>query len=330
MIQRREMGVLGLPKRLVGLCAVILSVLLLGACNSSNDSSSTGAIENAASQDKQLTGTIEIDGSSTVFPLTEAVGEEFRKVAPRVQVNIGVSGTGGGFKRFLNGETAINDASRFIKDIEITTADANGIKYIAMKVGTDGLSVMVNKSNDFVECLTLDELKIIWDAGSTVGNWREVRADFPDRRINLYSPDPDSGTFDYFTEKVNGESRRQRSDVTMSADDNVLVQGIAGDRNALGYFGYGYYVENQDKLKLILIDSGAGCVAPSKETIMSGNYEPLARPLFIYVNQAAVSRPEVSAFLKFYMANAAELALEVGYLPEEPSTYTNNLKKAGI
>lgn len=315
------LGLSGLRRhvRPVGGFLVVLGMLLGVACGGSNGSSATG-----------LSGTIEIDGSSTVFPITEAVGEEFRKEAPKVQVNIGVSGTGGGFKRFLNGETSINDASRHIKDNEITTAEANGIEYIAMKVGTDGLSVMVNNRNDFVDCLTVGELKLIWDSGSTVNNWRQVRVSFPDQRMNLYSPDPDSGTFDYFTEKINGESRRQRSDATMSADDNVLVQGIAGDKNALGYFGYGYYIENQDKLKLISIDNGDGCISPSRETIMDEKYELLSRPLLIYVNKAAVARPEVAAFLKFYMENAAELALEVGYLPADASTYTNNLKNAGI
>ena len=210
--------------------------------------------------------TIEIDGSSTVFPVSEAVAEEFGKINSSVRVNVGVSGTGGGFKRFTAGDTDISDASRPIKDSEATLATENGVQYMELKVGTDGLSVMVNPQNDWAECLTVEELKKIWEPGSTISNWNQVRSDFPDRPLRLYGADTDSGTFDYFTEEIMGESGLSRSDYTASADDNVLVQGISGDRNALGYFGYAYYAENEDKLKLVAVDNGEGCVAPTAET----------------------------------------------------------------
>jgi phosphate transport system substrate-binding protein len=273
----------------------------------------------------KLSGTIEVDGSSTVYPITEAVAEEFRKVQPDVQINVGISGTGGGFKRFTVGETDISDASRPIKSSEAEQAAANGIEYYELKVGTDGLSVMVSPSNDFVECLTIDELKMIWEPGSTVKTWKDVRSEWPDDTLRLYGPDTDSGTFDYFTEEVVGEARASRSDYTASADDNVLVQGIAGDRNSLGYFGYAYYAENTDKLKLVAVDSGGGCVLPTDDTIESGNYTPLSRPLFIYVSKESLNRPEVKAFVEFYMAHGQELTREVGYVALDASAYTRNL-----
>ena len=232
-----------------------------------------------------MTGTIEIDGSSTVYPISEAVAEEFNKLHGRVRVNVGVSGTGGGFKRFIIGETDISGASRLIRNPKETSeAEANGIEYVELRLGTDGLSVMVNSSNDFVDCLTTDELKRIWEPGSKINNWSQVRAGFPDQKMRLYGPDTDSGTFDYFTDEIMGEVQLSRADYTASADDNVLVQGIAGDKGSLGYFGYAYYRENEDKLKVLAVDSGSGCVKPSPETITSAEYSPLSRPLFIYVN----------------------------------------------
>ena len=274
----------------------------------------------------RLTGTIEIDGSSTVAPITEAVAEEFRSVAPDVLVNVGISGSGGGFKRFTVGETDISDASRPIKEKEAATAAENGVEYYEFLVGLDGLSVMVNPQNDFVDCMTVDQLNMIWKPESTVSKWSDLDSSWPDRRINLYGPGTDSGTFDYFTEEVNSEAKLSRADYTASEDDNVLVQGISGDRNSLGYFGYAYYAANADKLKLLEIDNGSGCVAPTIETIASGTYSPLARPLFIYVNkQRAQQRPELRSFVEFYMENGAQLAEEVGYVPLPPASYQKNL-----
>ena len=217
-----------------------------------------------------MTGTIEIDGSSTVAPITEAVAEEFRKVQSSVQVNVGISGSGGGFKRFTVGETDISDASRTIKSSEAATASENGIEYFEFLVGVDGLSVMVSPKNDFVECITIEQLKMLWEPESSIDSWNDLDPSWPDRKINLYGPGTDSGTFDYFTEEVVGEAKLSRPDYTASEDDNVLVQGISGDRNALGYFGYAYYTQNTDKLKLVEVDSGNGCVAPSLATIADG------------------------------------------------------------
>jgi phosphate binding protein len=279
-----------------------------------------------------LSGTIEIDGSSTVFPITEAVAEEFRKLYPKVQINVGVSGTGGGFKRFGAGETDISDASRPIKQAEADETTKNGIDYIELKIAIDGLSVLVNPSNDFVDCLTTAELKAIWNPDSKINNWKDVRPRFPDRKLRLYGPGTDSGTFDYFTEVINGTARASRSDYTASEDDNVLVQGINGDKDALGYFGYAYYVENPGKLKLVAVDSGNGCVAPSEKTIEAGEYKPLSRPLFIYIKTASLQRPEVKAFVEFYMLNGAQLSHEVGYIALKPAEYDMGLAavNAGI
>ena len=276
----------------------------------------------AASAD--LSGTIEIDGSSTVFPVSEAVAEEFHKIHPDVRVNVGVSGTGGGFKRFTVGEIDISDASRHIKDKEAQAAADNGIEYYPLRVAMDGLSVLVSPDNDFVECLSVEQLKAIWEPGSAVNNWNDVDPAFPDKKIVLYGPDTDSGTFDYFTEEVVGEAQASRADYTASADDNVLVQGIAGGRYSLGYFGYAYYAENMDKLKLVDVDSGNGCVTPTSETIENGTYSPLSRPLFIYVSKQSLERPEVKAFVEFYLDNAAELAQEVGYIRLGEAEYAAN------
>ena len=272
----------------------------------------------------ELKGTIEIDGSSTVFPVSEAVAEEFGKLHSDVRVNVGVSGTGGGFKRFTVGEIDISDASRPIKDAEAQQAADNGIEYYPLRVAMDGLSVMVSPDNDFVECLTTEQLKMIWEPGSTVTKWSDVDLSWPDKEIALYGPDTDSGTFDYFTEEIMGEAQVSRADYTASADDNVLVQGIAGGKYSLGYFGYSYYQENQDKLKLVAVDSGEGCVLPTSESIEDGTYSPLSRPLFIYVSAGSMERPEVKAFVEFYLDNAAELAQEVGYIRLGDAEYAAN------
>ena len=271
----------------------------------------------------KLSGTIEIDGSSTVFPVSEAVAEEFHKIHPDVRVNVGVSGTGGGFKRFTVGETDISDASRPIKDSEAQAAADNRFEYYSLRVALDGLSVLVSPENDFVECLTTDQLKMIWEPGSTVTNWSDVDPSWPSSEIALYGPDTDSGTFDYFTEEIMGEAQLSRPDYTASADDNVLVRGIAGGKYSLGYFGYAYYQENQDKLNLVAVDSGNGCVQPTSETIENGSYAPLSRPLFIYVSKASMERPEVKAFVEFYLDNAAELAQEVGYIRLDETEYVS-------
>ena len=291
--------------------------------------SAAAATSNSVSE-IELSGTIEIDGSSTVFPVSQAVAEEFRKVQPGVQVNVGVSGTGGGFKRFTVGETDISDASRPIKDKEAAEAKANNVEYIEMRLGTDGLTVIVNKNNSFVDCLTITELNAIWKPGSTINNWKDVRAGFPDQKLRLYGPDTDSGTFDYFTEEVNGEAQMSRADYTASADDNVLVQGVSGDKGGLGYFGYAYYQPNAANLKALAIDNGKGCVEVTPKSIEDGSYSPLSRPLYIYVNKASMARPEMKKFVEFYLDEGAKLTNEVGYVASDQNVYAENKIKAGL
>lgn len=262
----------------------------------------------------ELSGAIAIDGSSTVFPITEAVAEEFQKDNPGVRVMVGISGTGGGFKKFAVGETDISDASRPIKSTEMAKATEHGINFIEIPVAYDGIAVMVNPSNDFVDHLTVEELKKIWQPGSTVQNWSDVRGGWPNKPLKLYGPGTDSGTFDYFTEVINGKSQSCRPDFTASEDDNVLVQGIAGDESALGFFGFAYYVENTSRLKIVPVDPGDGAVTPSEATINNGTYTPLSRPIFIYVSTAAAARPEVREFVKYYIDHAPQLVKEVGYV----------------
>jgi phosphate transport system substrate-binding protein len=279
---------------------------------------------------EQLRGTVSLDGSSTVFPISEAVAEEFLAVQPRVRVTVGVSGTGGGFKKFLAGEIDINDASRPIKMKEVDKANEMGIGYIELPVAYDGLSVVVNKKNTWVDHLTVAELSKIWQPGSTVTNWSDVRAGWPEMKIRLYGPGTDSGTFDYFTETINGKSGASRPDYTANEDDNALVQGISGDEGSLGYFGYAYYAANQDKLKLVPIDGGKGPISPTQTTINNGTYAPLSRPIFIYVRPDALDRKEVRAFVDFYIDSAAMLASEVGYIPLPDAVYAGAKKRIEV
>lgn len=294
------------------LLVLVSCSVVLWSCSENNDEAGQEAVD-------ELRGTVSLDGSSTVYPISEAIAEEFLSVAPRVRVTVGVSGTGGGFKKFLSREIDINDASRTIKNSEVEEARANGIDYLEIPVAFDGLSVVVNPNNTWVDYLTVDELRMIWQPGSMVDSWDDIRPNWPQLPIRLYGPGTDSGTFDYFTEAVNGESGASRPDYTASEDDNVLVQGISGDENALGFFGYAYYVENQDNLKIVPIDEGNGPVAPTAQSINDGTYSPLSRPIFVYLNTDSLARPEVRSFVDFYIDNAAGIANEVGYieLPEE-------------
>ncbi|MEJ2204574.1 MAG: PstS family phosphate ABC transporter substrate-binding protein [Gemmatimonadota bacterium] len=291
-------------KNSTSLSASLTVVIAIAACGGGNGSSEAAG---------GLTGTVEIDGSSTVFPIAEAVAEEFQIENPAVRVSVGFSGSGGGFKRFCAGETDISDASRPIKDGEAADCAAAGIEFTELSVAWDGLSVVANPANTFAQCLTVEELRRIWEPGSTVRTWRDVRSDWPAEEIRLYGPGADSGTFDYFTETIIGETGAIRPDFQASEDDNILVQGIAGDGYALGYFGYAYYAENAGRLRLVEVDGGNGCVAPSDETIEDGTYAPLARPLFMYVKHSALARPEVKAYVDFALQNAAELVPSTGY-----------------
>ncbi len=276
---------------------------------------------------KPLRGTVKIDGSSTVFPVTEAVAEEFGHKYPRVRVTIGISGTGGGFKKFSAGEIDINNASRLMKASEIKTAGKNEVAYLELPIAYDGIAVVINAENTWVDFLSVAELKKIWQPGSTVKTWQDVRSIWPDRKIRLYGPGTDSGTFDYFTKVINGKAHASRSNYTMSADPNVLVRGIAGDRDALGYFGFAYYFENRQLVKAVPIQDSAEAVSPSEKNINDGSYSPLSRPIFIYVSLSALGRTEVFEFMKFYLENAPLLSKEVGYVPLPTAQYEDGLKQ---
>lgn len=290
--------------------------------------------EETKEESAQLTGEVKIDGSSTVYPISEAVAEEFRAVQPKVRVTVGLSGTGGGFKKFSRGETDINNASRTIKDEEIKSCEENNIHSLELEIAYDGLSVVVNPQNDWVKDITVAELKMMWEpsAQGKITKWNQIRKEWPNEEFHLYGAGTESGTYDYFTEAINGKSHESRGDYTASEDDNVLVQGVSTDKNALGFFGFAYYEENMDKLKLVPVDdqndaNGAGAILPSVETVKNKTYSPLSRPLFIYVNSEAVKRPEVTEFVKFYMENSKTLTREVGFIPLSDEEYAGQKKK---
>ena len=301
-------------KKIITIIALALIVL---ACGEKKEK----AADNG--QTAELSGTIKVDGSSTVFPITEAVAEEFRSVQPKVKVTIGVSGTGGGFKKFSRGETNLSNASRPIKDKEKAACIENNISYLELEVAYDGLAVLVHPENDWVDSFTLEELKKIWEpaAQDKIMKWNQIRPEWPNEEIHLFGPGVASGTYDYFTEAVVGKSGSSRGDFTASEDDHVLVQGIAGDKFSLGFFGLAYYTENKDKLKLIGVNNGEEVVKPTIETVSNGSYKPLSRPLFIYVNSTSVKQPEVIEFVNFYIDNAGELSKDVGYIPLPVENY---------
>jgi phosphate transport system substrate-binding protein len=298
-----------------------LSVMMGGVLVFSAACGQEDAKSNSDSESKQLSGEIKIDGSSTVYPIMEAVAEEYLAVQPDVKVSVGLSGTGGGFKAFIAGETDMSNASRPIKDEESAQLEEAGIDFTEIKLAYDGLSVVINKDNTWVDHLTIDELKKIWIEDGTVKKWSDIRADWPAEEIKFYSPGTDSGTFDYFNEVIL-EDQPIAQKATLSEDDNILVQGVTGDKNSIGYFGYAYYLENKDNLKVVPIDNGSGAVEPTNETIESGEYAPLSRPLFTYVKNESVTKEEVYDYTKFVIENAADLSEEVGYvrLPEEEYT----------
>lgn len=268
---------------------------------------------------KDLKGAIKIDGSSTVYPITEAVAEEFRTEAPKVRPTVGVSGTGGGFKRFSAGEIDISNASRPIKKSESDAAAKAGVEYIELPVAFDGLTIVVNPKNTWCTSLTVEQVKKIYSASGGVKSWKDVNPEWPDKPVKVYSPGTDSGTFDYFREVTVGKDGSVRADMSVSEDDNVLVRGVSGDEGAIGFFGCAYYFENKDKVKSVAIDGGKGPVAVSTDSIENGTYAPFSRPLFVYINKKSAERPEVDAFVDFYLANAAKLVGEVGYvkLPDD-------------
>ena len=291
------------------LSIAVVSAVTLGAVGCGGSAPSTPA------------SVIALDGSSTVFPISEAVAEEFQKANAGMPVTVGVSGTGGGFKKFCRTETAISDASRPILPPEIKECATAGVTYLELPVAYDGMAVVVNPKNTWASDITVAELKRLWEpaAQGKIMKWSQVRAGWPDRDVRLYGAGADSGTFDYFTEVINGKSKASRGDFTASEDDNVLVQGVAGDELALGFMGLAYYQENRDKLKLLGVDdenpaNGAGAIHPSFDTVRGGTYRPLSRPMFIYVNLAALERPEVKKFVEYYLANTAAMSKEVGFV----------------
>lgn len=273
---------------------------------------------------------IKIDGSSTVYPITEAVAEEFQKAkGGAVKVTVGISGTGGGFKKFCRGETDISDASRPIQKKEMDSCYIEGgVKFIEIPVAYDALTVVINPANTWASTMKVEELKKIWapEAQGQITKWNQVRPDWPDAPLKLYGAGSDSGTFDYFTEAIVGKAKSSRGDYTASEDDNVLVQGVVNDKNALGYFGFAYYAENQGKLKAVLVDGGKGPVAPSPQTVENGTYAPLSRPIFIYVNAKSLERPAVKEFVEFYLKNAPTLVKQVKYVPLPAEAYATALR----
>ncbi|HKY01429.1 MAG TPA: PstS family phosphate ABC transporter substrate-binding protein [Burkholderiales bacterium] len=281
-----------------------------------------GALQTAHAQ------IVKVDGSSTVFPVTEAVAEDFQKSKKNTyKVTVGISGTGGGFKKFCRGETDVSNASRPILKKEMDDCKAAGIEYFELPIAFDALTVVINPKNSFIKSLTIAELKKMWEPGAqnTVTSWNQINPAWPNAPLKLFGPGADSGTFDYFTEAVVGKSKSSRGDFTASEDDNVLVQGVSRDTNALGYFGYAYYVENKDKLKAVPIVNEKGQpVEPSLETVEKGSYSPLARPIFIYVNAASLKKPEVKEFVDYYLQHGGELAKEVKYVPLPASAYKAN------
>lgn len=310
--------------RLASLISLVALALGVTACGNNQAADTTPTFPAAIAQagspraGSNLSGEVNVDGSSTVFPVSQVMAAEFQNTNPGVKVAVGVSGTGGGFKKFCAGETDITGASRPINASEVELCQKNKVEYIELPIAYDSLSVVVNPQNNFVKCLKVDELKQIWESApqNKVTNWNQIRADFPNQPLNLYGPGTDSGTYDYFTLAVVGEAGKGRSDYTKSEDDNVLVEGVASEPGGLGYFGYAYYLANRDKLKLVAIDSGYGCVQPSPETVADTSYQPLSRPVFIYAKKSAATRPEVKAFTNFYLSpENAKLVVQVGYVP---------------
>jgi phosphate transport system substrate-binding protein len=280
----------------------------------------------------QAAALVKIDGSSTVFPITEAVAEDFQKAKRgAVNVTVGISGTGGGFKKFCRGQIDIVNASRPILKKEMDECTASGVQYVEMPVAFDALTVVINPRNDWSKNITVEELKKMWEpaAQGKITKWNQVNTSWPDETFKLYGPGSDSGTFDYFTEAVVGKAKSSRGDFTASEDDNVLVQGVASDKNGLGFFGFAYYIENQKKLRAVGVDGGKGPVLPSVKTVEDGSYQPLSRPIFIYVNIKSADKPEVKEFVEFYMKNAIPLVKEVKFFSLPPQVYVTNIEHLG-
>jgi phosphate transport system substrate-binding protein len=296
--------------------AVIAVAMIFAAGCGRDDTSSSGSTTSGGTGGQALSGRIEVDGSSTVGPFVTAGAEEFQGQNADVQVTVGISGTGGGFERFCAGETDISDASRPIKeDEEVPVCQKNGIEYTELQVANDGIAVVVNNENDWAKCLTVEQLNKIWAPDSKVDNWNQVDPSFPDQKMTLAGPGTDSGTFDFFTKEINGEEDASRTDYQATEDDNVIVQAVEGDKGGLGYFGLSYFEQNQEQINDVEVDGGAGCVAPSTETVQDDSYTPLSRPLFIYVKNASLQKPEVKAFVQYLLDNGETIAQTALFVP---------------
>jgi phosphate transport system substrate-binding protein len=303
---------------LLSLLVLVLTLAVAACGRDDSEASANDSPPAAADGGDALSGSVEADGSSTVGPLVTAAAEQFQQENPDVQVTVGISGTGGGFERFCAGETDLSNASRPIKDDEeAPICQENGVEYTEFRVATDALTVVVNKDNDWVDCLTVEQLNTIWapEAEGQITNWNQVDPSFPDEPLVLAGAGTDSGTFDYFTDVINGEEGASRADYTASEDDNTTVQAVSAERGGLGYFGFSYYEENQDTLKALQIDDGGGCVEPSVATAQDGTYTPLARPLFVYAKNESLQRPEVNAFVHFVFDNNTEIAETAQFVP---------------
>jgi len=310
---------LDLLPRAGSFASAVIAALAMVACAGSEQAPKLQSSPASVAEVGNFSEQVRVDGSSTVYLISEAMADEFQRKNANVQLTVNLSGTGGGFERFCNGETDVSGASRPIKASEVEACKAKGIEYIELPIAYDGLAMVVNPKNNWATCITVDDLKKAWEpkAQGKINRWNQVRSAWPDAPLVLFGAGKDSGTYDYFTEAIVGKEDASREDFTASEDDNDLVQGVANDPNAMGFFGVAYYQQNQDKLKLVAVDSGNGCVVPNPETVTNGTYQPLARPLFIYVNKMAAKRPNVNAFVQFYLdaQNAQTLVSEVGYIP---------------
>ncbi len=303
-------------KKLIGIFALVALAVTVAACGSGRSGSTENTVP--VSVDTSISGAIVIDGSSTLAPLATAVAERFQASAPNVTVTVGTSGTGGGFEKFCNGETDITTASRAIEPDEEAACAANGITYKTLPVANDGIAVVSNKANTWATCLTTDQLAAIWGPTAAAKTWQDIDPAWPAETLKLYGPGPDSGTFDFFTKVINGEEGASRTDYAPSEDDNVTIQGVSGEKGGLGYFGLSYYEQNTDRLNLVQIDSGGGCIAPDAKTVRDGTYTPLSRALYMYISDAALERPEVKAMVGFYVANETSLTESVLFVPLNP------------
>ena len=298
-----------MPPRALLVAGLIATLCLAGCGRSGGDSSGGGGGD--------LSGRIEADGSSTVGPFVTKAAELFRSEQSGTEVTVGISGTGGGFERFCRGETDLSNASRAIEEDERAECEKHGVAFVELQVANDGIALVVNQASDWTACLSVEQLHEIWKPGSQVDSWRDVDAEFPDVDLTLAGPGTDSGTFDFFTKAINGEEGASRTDYNASENDNVVVQAVAGDKGGLGYFGLSYAEQNADKLKTLAVDGGGGCVTPTRETVQSGKYEPLSRPLFVYVKKESLERAEVKAFVEFIIDNQAEIAGDL-FVPLTP------------